>query len=358
MAGADGSEGYWHMNRKAAVMALTLFMLYAHMADAWAGESIDDSQTGLAGHSSMHPALSEDNVETEPAAYTESTPQAGDHQGMHDDVSQSIEQAAAVDPHAGHDMKTMATAPTEPMDHAQHDSAPADDRDPHAYAEGYGFGPIPPPVMADEELFAALIADRLESLTTSDRTYLTYDWQAWLGKTYNRALIRAEGEIDDGSFQNARTELLWAHAADANWDLHLGLRYDTGFGPDRGWLAAGVQGMAPYWIYVEATAYVGEQGRTAFRIETEYDILLTQKLTLQPRIEANFYGKKDEARALGHGLSDLAIGVRLHYEILRELAPYIGVEWAGKFGDTADYLRASGTRVDETRAVAGVQFWF
>lgn len=345
------------MNRKAAVKALTLFMLYAYRGGAWAGESEGNSQTGHTGHSSMHPTLSEDNVETVPAADAESTPQAGDHQGMHDDVSQDSE-PAAVDPHAGHDMKTMATDRMEPEDHARHGSTPDKARDPHAYAEGYGFGPIPPPVMADEELFAGLIADRLESLTTSDRTYLTYDWQAWLGKTYNRALIRAEGDIDDGSFQNARTELLWAHAADPNWDLHLGVRYDTGFGPDRGWLAAGVQGMAPYWIYVEATAYVGEQGRTAFRIETEYDILLTQQLTLQPRIEANFYGKKDQARAIGHGLSDLAAGVRLHYEILRELAPYIGVEWASKFGDTADYLRASGTRVDETRAVAGLQFWF
>ncbi len=111
--------------------------------------------------------------------------------------------------------------------------------------------------MGDEEVLAALIVDRLESLTTSDKTFMTYDWQAWLGKTYNRALIRAEGDIEDGRFLNARSELLWAHAADANWDLHLGLRYDSGIGPDRGWFAVGVQGMAPFWIYVEATAYVG-----------------------------------------------------------------------------------------------------
>lgn len=351
------------MNRKVTVMALSLVMLWAQKARALDGEYDDNAHAGHVDHSSMD--HSQAGGETVTKTDTEARTQPVDHQGMHHDDMPNSDQALEVDPHAGHDMTSMATATSKPMDHAQHDSvsmqgssAPPDARDPHAYADAYEFGPIPPPIMADEAIFAALIADRLESLTTSDRTYLTYDWQAWLGKTYNRALIRAEGDIDDGSFQNARTELLWAHAAGANWDLHLGGRYDTGFGPDRGWLAVGVQGLAPYWIYVEATAYVGEQGRTAFRIETEYDILLTQKLTLQPRIEVNLYGKKDEARALGHGLSDLAIGVRLHYEIQRELAPYIGVEWAGKFGDTADYLKASGTRVDETRAIAGVQFWF
>jgi copper resistance protein B len=237
-------------------------------------------------------------------------------------------------------------------------SPPPDARDPAVYAEGYGFGPLPPPEMADKEYFNALLVDRLESLSTGSTTFMTYDFQYWWGKTFNRALIRAEGDIDDGAFQHARTELLWAHAADPNWDTHLGIRYDKGFGPDRGWLALGVQGIAPYWVYVEATAYVGEQGRTAFRLETEYDVLLTQKLVLQPRIEANFYGKKDPARALGHGLSDLAVGLRLRYEIWRELAPYIGIEWAGRFGDTADYLRNAGNRTDEIRAVAGIQFWY
>ena len=296
--------------------------------------------------------------EMAPGTRTEAVTPADDHQGMHFDTA----------PHTGHDRPQAGDHAAHPDQgdqesaHAQHrassTAAPSDARDPHAYSDGYGFGPLPPPIMADEESFAGLLVDRLESLSTSDKTYMTYDLQGWFGQTYNRALIRAEGDIDDGRFQNARSELLWAHAADANWDTHLGVRYDTGFGPDRAWLATGVQGFAPYWIYVEATAYVGEQDRTAFRVETEYDILLTQKLILQPRIEANFYGKRDVARALGHGLSDFEVGFRLHYEIRRELAPYIGIEWASKFGDTADYLRAAGNKIDETRAVAGVQFWF
>ncbi|MGZ8096291.1 MAG: copper resistance protein B [Methylosarcina sp.] len=366
------------MNWKIAFIASVLAFFWTPLTVAQENHSHEEVHMEHGQHSESrgHPAPEAEQTEAEPAESTGSASREI-HQDMHHDADMP-----EMD-HTGHEMprlpadkaedrvKTHSDEPGQAIHPAHgegglaHDStsmqggsAPPDARDPSVYAEGYGFGPLSPPVMADQEYFNSLIVDRLESLSTGSKTFMTYDLQYWLGQTFNRALIRAEGDIDDGAFQNARTELLWAHAADPNWDTHLGIRYDKGFGPDRGWLAVGVQGFAPYWIYVEATAYVGEQGRTAFRLETEYDVLLTQKLVLQPRIEANFYGKTDEARALGHGLSDLAIGLRLHYEIWRELAPYIGVEWAGKFGGTADYQRNSGNRVDETRAVAGVQFWF
>jgi copper resistance protein B len=109
---------------------------------------------------------------------------------------------------------------------------------------------------------------------------------------------------------------------------------------------------------VDATIYVGEEGRAALNIEAEYELLLTQKLILQPRIEADFYSKRDAERSLGAGLSNLAIGLRLRYEICREFAPYVGVEWVNQYGSTADYARDAGVDTKETLAVAGVRFWF
>ena len=120
----------------------------------------------------------------------------------------------------------------------------------------------------------------------------------------------------------------------------------------------GIQGLAPYWFEVDADVYVGDEGRTALRLDAEYELLLTQKLILQPRIEANFYGKRDAERALGAGLSDLTVAVRLRYELWREFAPYVGIERAGKFGATAEYARAAGEETKETRLVAGVRFRF
>ncbi|HID48692.1 MAG TPA: copper resistance protein B [Chromatiales bacterium] len=237
-------------------------------------------------------------------------------------------------------------------------SPPPDARDPHAYSDGYDFGAIPRPRFADEQNFASLRLNRLEIVNTDDNTWTNYDLQAWFGRDYDRLVLKAEGDIDNGKLEDASTELLWGHAVATFWDTQLGLRYDSGEDPARTWLAFGIQGLAPYWFEVDATAYIGEQGRTALNLELEYELLFTQKLILQPRIEINWHGKRDAERGLGTGLTDLSAGLRLRYEFRREFAPYIGIERANRFGETADMARASGQDPDETRYLAGLRLWF
>ncbi len=249
----------------------------------------------------------------------------------------------------------MGTMPG--MDHGsmQGGSPPPDARDPHAYSGGYARGSLQ---LGDEHSFGSLRVDRFESVSARDNTSTEYELQAWYGRTYDRMVLKAEGEVDGGKLHDARTELLWGHAVGAYWDTQLGVRHDSGVKPERKWLAFGLQGLAPYWFELDATAYVGEQGRTALRLAGEYELLLTQKLILQPRVEANFYGKSDTARERGSGLSDAALGLRLRYEIRREFAPYVGIERSNKYGGTADFARAEGQRTSESRIVAGLRFWF
>ncbi|MGK2914884.1 MAG: copper resistance protein B [Porticoccaceae bacterium] len=235
-------------------------------------------------------------------------------------------------------------------------SPPPAARDPHAYSGGHDFGPLKLH-LADEHSMGSLLVDNLEMMRTKDNTSAEYDLQAWYGRTYDRAVLKAEGEVDDGRFEQSH-ELLWGHAIAAFWDAQLGARYDSGLGPDRRWLAFAVQGLAPYWFNVDTAAYVGENGRSALRLDAEYELLLTQKLILQPKVETDFYGKSDAARGLGSGLSDVSVALRLRYEIRREFAPYIGIERVRKFGETADFARAAGKDTGETRFLAGVRFWF
>ncbi len=203
-----------------------------------------------------------------------------------------------------------------------------------------------------------MLLDRLERVYTKDGNATAYDAQAWFGGTYDRLVLKAEGDVAKGKLEEARTEVLWGHAIASYWDTQLGVRQDSGTGPDRTWLAFGIQGLAPYWFNVDATVYVGSSGRAALRLSGEYELLLTQRLILQPRMEVNLYRQRDEARGLGSGLADAAAGLRLRYEFSRQFAPYVGVEWAGKFGQTADFARAEGQRTRETRYVAGVRLWF
>lgn len=265
--------------------------------------------------------------------------------------------------------KTETVGEMPGMDHGgmnmQGGSAPPDARDPHAYSGGYTLesGPyaLPGPRalrLSDEHNFGALLIDRLERSHTRDGNGASYDVQGWFGRDYDRLVVKAEGDVSKGKLQEARTELLWGHAIATYWDTQLGMRYDSGVGSDRGWLAFGVQGIAPYWFEVDASAYVGNRGRTALRLGAEYELPLTQKLVLQPSVEVNWYGRRDKVRDTGAGLSEGVAGLRLRYEFSREFAPYVGVERVGKFGETADLARAAGERTEETRWVVGVRFRF
>ena len=255
------------------------------------------------------------------------------------------------------------------MDHSnmqmQGGSAPADARDPHAYSGGYGLGvgkyALGGPRqlrLADEHNFGSVLVDKIERVDAKNGNSTGYDLQAWFGRDYDRLVLKAEGDVAKGKLEDARTELLWGHAIASYWDSQLGVRQDSGHGPNRTWLAFGVQGLAPYWFEVDATAYVGESGRTALRLEAEYDVLLTQKLILQPSTEWSFYGKADPQKGIGSGLTDASAGVRLRYEFSRQFAPYLGVEWSRKFGSTATMARTVGERTSDTRWVAGVRMWF
>jgi copper resistance protein B len=255
-----------------------------------------------------------------------------------------------------------------PMEHGdmkmQGGPAPADARDPHAYSGGYTLdsGPyaLPGPRqlrLADEHNFASLLVDRLEWVDTNPGTG-DYDAIAWFGNSYNRLVLKAEGAFSSSELLDARTELLWGHAVATYWDTQLGVRNDSGEGPSRNWLAFGVQGLAPYWFELDITGYVGNDGRTALRASAEYELLLTQRWILQPRAEMNLYGKDDVENGIGSGLSDVTVGLRLRYEVTRQFAPYIGVAWGGKFGQTADLAQAAGEKTRETSFVAGVRFWF
>jgi copper resistance protein B len=285
------------------------------------------------------------------AAPQEDQVPAMDH-GQMDHTQMDHGTASSSDAHAGHG--AMGT-----MDHGamQGGKAPPDARDPHAYSGGYDFGPYPLH-LADGHRFGALLVDRLEAASTANGSATAYALTAWYGRTYDRAVLISEGEHEGGTLEHGRTELLWSRAIAAYWDTRLGVRFDHGEGPGRSWLAFGVQGLAPYWFELDATVYVGDEGRTALRAEVEYELLLTQRLILQPMLEANFYGKDDAARGLGAGLSDVGAGLRLRYEIRREFAPYVGVAWSGKYGATADYATAAGLPTAQTRWLAGIRFWF
>lgn len=206
--------------------------------------------------------------------------------------------------------------------------------------------------------YGKFLLDRLEAQDADAHVATVWDARFSWGRDFDKLWISSEGEQLGGKTGHLKSQVFWGHAFSRWWESTVGLRQDGGEGPDRTWAAFGVQGLAPYFFELSATGYVGEGGRTALLLEAEYELLLTNRLILQPRLELNAYGKDDVDKGTGKGLSDSEFGLRLRYEIRREFAPYVGVEWQRKYGDTADMARAAGERSGEARAVAGIRFWY
>jgi len=138
----------------------------------------------------------------------------------------------------------------------------------------------------------------------------------------------------------------------------MGVRHDIQPSPSRTFAVFGVEGLAPLWFEVDAASFVSTDGDVSFRLEAEYDLLLTQRLILQPRIETNLAIQDAHKWGVGEGMNDIDLGLRLRYEIRREFAPYIGVSWNRKIGETATLARDEGENLDAVSFVAGIRMWF
>ena len=219
----------------------------------------------------------------------------------------------------------------------------------------------PPPMsgmdMDDATNQHLIYLENLEAVSGT-RNGGAWDVQGWYGGDFNKLWLKSEGETLGNRTAGSKVEALWAHSILPFWDSQVGMRYDFSGGPSREWLAFGFQGISPLWFDIEATGYVGNAGRTAARLKTEYDLYFTQRLILRPEMELNGYGKADPQRQIGAGFSDGQFAVRLRYEFTRGFAPYVGFVYDRKFGASATYARRDGEYALDHRAVAGLQLLF
>ncbi|HKV96216.1 MAG TPA: copper resistance system multicopper oxidase [Gammaproteobacteria bacterium] len=233
-----------------------------------------------------------------------------------------------------------------------------------ADARGHTTGVPSPPqerfTMADTKLHRQVLLDQLEyqSGLGASSDARAWDAQAWFGGDYRKLWLKTEGTRSGGHTEDANLSTFYDRAFSPYFDFQAGVRHDFGGGPARNWAAFGIQGLAPYFFDVELTGYLGPGGRTAARAKLRYELLFTQRLILEPELEANFYGRDDAARQIGSGLSDVSLGFRLRYEFSRKFAPYLGIVWRERFGKTADFVRARGERPDDRQWVAGLRVWF
>lgn len=316
---------------------------------------------------------------------TEEAPQAADPHAEH-----AMPPVKSADPHAGHAMpQGQASDP-----HAGHPMPQAQVADPHAGHAMPGMTPTPAPPVAppppeafsgpvhagatvyDPALFEAkrqeelidehggyvtwmFLADQLEFRAIDGEDGYSWDVQGWYGGDYNKLWLKSEGEgAFDESPEQAEVQALYSRALDPWFNLQVGVRHDFRPAFERTHLVVGVQGLARYWFEVDGALFLSDKGDVTARFEAEYDQRITNKLILQPAVEFDLSAQDVPELGIGSGLTSIEAGLRLRYQFVPEFAPYIGVEYERRFGDTADFARAAGEDVGGWAFLVGLRTWF
>ncbi|MBT8139858.1 MAG: copper resistance protein B [Gammaproteobacteria bacterium] len=210
----------------------------------------------------------------------------------------------------------------------------------------------------DNPLLAMLVLEQLEQRAVDGVDPEVLEGAGWLGYDLDKLWLDFEMQRADGQTQVSEWQLRYSRAILPYWDWQLGLRRDFEPGPRRNWLAIGLNGLAPYWFEVDISLFLGRSGRSALRAEAEYELMLTQRWALVPEIEVNAHAHNDMKTGVGSGLSEIEAGLRLRYEVRREFAPYIGINWEKAYGNTKRFEREAGERSEEGALVFGLRAWF
>ncbi len=174
-----------------------------------------------------------------------------------------------------------------------------------------------------------------------------WDVRGYVGYDANKLYLYSERE--DSSWQN---ELVFSHAISPFWDIELGIEVDHE-DKSKTFGEMTLSGLAPYWIETHTKLLVG-QGVGGVDFDFEYEVLFTQRVICNARIESKWMSGKVEDLNIGQGLNYLEAGLRLRYEIRREFAPYVGINLKRNFGQTKRML----DKQSDASLIVGLRFWF
>lgn len=269
------------------------------------------------------------------------------------------------DPHAG-------------MDHSGHGDAGDTAPDP---ADTPGEA-SPPPVPADhaaDALFdpakmararAAIVAEARFRTSAVKIDVLEYrahkgddgyrvEAMAWTGGDIDRAVlaIDAEGAFGEAA-ESIEIDAYWSHAINPWFNLQAGARHDLRPDPERTYALVGIEGLLPYWIEAEGQLFVSDKGDVHLSAKAAHDIRVTQRLVVEPEVELDMAMQDVPELGIGAGFDTLELSARARYEVARNFAPYVGVAWERKLGDSARFARLEGEKPSVVSFVVGLRAWF
>ena len=186
--------------------------------------------------------------------------------------------------------------------------------------------------------------------------------ETWIGTDQNKLFIKAHREKSESEKANYAVSALYSRNIADFWDAQVGLRYRSeAFEAHRQEAvdaAFGLHGLAPYFFETDAYIYVGQDQHVSLSLETERDILLTQKLITQPYLKADVLIRDESDNAKKTGLSSLQTGVQTRYEISKKVMPFIDVAYRYEKGDRETSRQVATSSESGWLYGAGITFKF
>ncbi len=220
-----------------------------------------------------------------------------------------------------------------------------------------------PKPIEDNARYSYALVDILEYQRVCGVDALRWDFLGWHGGDRQRLWLKSEGELYPGALGGGEADFqaLYGKLVTPFFDLQTGLRVEQHYEPDRkpvrGFLVLGVQGLAPYRFDIEPTLFLSNRGNISVRFTGSYDLLLTQRLVLQPRFETEIAAQEDVDFGVPRWFNDVEAGFRVRYEIRREFAPYVGVLYRQSFDIARDRVIREGGAPSGLVFVLGIRTW-
>ncbi|MCH7395332.1 copper resistance protein B [Acinetobacter dispersus] len=233
--------------------------------------------------------------------------------------------------HEGHDQMMQMDMPAQSsmpinasMDHSQHQSSTVpvqtQNKDEHAghYKEHGG------------QIYQATQLDTQWLLDEDGQGTLKSKLKTWVGTDENKLFIIADyAKAESEKFEQSLAALYSRNIADF-WDVQAGVNYrynaERELDKEQFEGVVGLHGMAPYFFETDAHVYFGQDQQWRFVLETERDLLLTQKLIMQPYLEMEWVIRDESKYAAKTGLADAEVGIKTRYEIVKNrVMPFIDV---------------------------------
>ena len=183
-----------------------------------------------------------------------------------------------------------------------------------------------------------------------------------IGTDENKIFIKVHADRSESEQAEYDAKVLYSRNVADFWDVQAGLRYrndqNREVDQDQVDAAIGLHGLAPYFFETNAYLYVGQDNQTSLSLETERDVLLTQKLIVKPYLDLNVIFSDDSSYAQKTGLSTAQLGLETRYEINKKVMPFVDLSYSYRQGNEETAWQQQSSSENEWRYGAGIRFKF